>query len=538
MSSPRSDVPTGVTSESHFYERRSQDTAIDFKDRRMIERRIQMSSTASERRRLVSQVRRQQREILTIPVLFEVNESEFSGYSQNISPLGILIISQRPISAGTPMALHFSFGEGTCYLNISGQVVFCGETQNERGLTAIGIKFPVIRDFEQIILTCLIKDLKATSSLTEKSLLKIVISTDRLATELSEISVGRPCQKPVHLPRKQARHASKIIGWGSYLPSDEYMSTDITRMVHSDGYKNVGEVIETLTGLKSRRYASPGLFPSDLAAIASRKALDNAGVDPKDLDVIIFFGISRDFDEPATANVLQEKLGAVNSYAFDIANACNGFVTAVDLLDSLIESGRCEMGLVATGELISPYIDWTPRSREDFKNTIFSYTIGDAGGAAVLTRAKARDEKGILGRYFINNGSYWRIAIAGTVPGANANDKFFKSRGIDMELASIECMPPGFTEILDSLDWSINDVDLVIPHQIPISIQQNLYEKTLKLPKDKLFWTFPKFGNNATASMPVAMCEAIKAGRVKDGDKVLLLGGAAGFSVGIIGFVY
>jgi 3-oxoacyl-[acyl-carrier-protein] synthase-3 len=257
-----------------------------------------------------------------------------------------------------------------------------------------------------------------------------------------------------------------------------------------------------------------------------------------DLDVIIFFGISRDFDEPATANVLQEKIGATRSYVFDIGNACNGFVTAVDLLDSLIASGRCETGLVATGELISPYIDWNPRSREDFKHSIFSYTIGDAGGAAVLSRIDRGEERGIRGRWFLNDGSFWRLAIAGQMPGANPFDKFFKSKGMELELASIQRTPSGVKELLDLLQWGVDDVDLVIPHQIPVSIQQNLYQKALGFPPEKLYWTFPQYGNNATASMPVAVCQAVRDGRLKQGDKVLLLGAAAGYSAGVVALIF
>ena len=109
---------------------------------------------------------------------------------------------------------------------------------------------------------------------------------------------------------------------------------------------------------------------------------------------------------------------------------------------------------------------------------------------------------------------------------------------MDLELASIKCTPAGIGEILGLLQWSIDDVDLVIPHQIPVSIQQNLYNKALGIPDEKLFWTFPQYGNNATASMPVAVCEALKEGRVKEGDRVLLLGAAAGFSAGIVGIVF
>ncbi|HLC44878.1 MAG TPA: 3-oxoacyl-[acyl-carrier-protein] synthase III C-terminal domain-containing protein [Patescibacteria group bacterium] len=525
-----------------FYERRKENGPIAFDDRRLNQRRNQVQLVSEERRRLASQVRRYEREAFKIPVCLKVRDKEISGFTHNICPNGLLVFTDSVLRAGTPMTLQFSFGDNVCYLNIVGQVVFCLSPESEGGSLgqAIGIQFSAIREFERKILASAVEDLRQNPATQEKSLLNIFVAVDHLAHEAAGFSIQAPGTM-VEMPRTLRRasvHASKIIGWGAYHPQGEVTAEEITARVHYGEHKNVGQVVEALTGIKSRRYDSSNRFPSDLAAEASRAALRSAGIAASDLDVIIFCGISRDFDEPATANVLQEKLGATKSYVFDIGNACNGFVTAIDLLDSLIASGRCETGLVATGELISPYIDWKPRSKEDFKHSIFGYTIGDAGGAAVLTRINHGEDRGIRARWFLNDGSYWRLAIAGSMEGANPFDKFFKSKGVDLELASIKCTPAGIGEILGLLQWSIDDVDLVIPHQIPVSIQQNLYNKALGIPDEKLFWTFPQYGNNATASMPVAVCEALKEGRVKEGDRVLLLGAAAGFSAGIVGIVF
>ncbi len=524
-----------------FYERRKESEHINFQDRRIIQRRKYEASISQEHRRLASQMRRYEREAFKIPVRLKVQDKEISGYTHDICPEGLLVFTDTAMSPGTPMALKFSFGRDVCHLNVSGQVAFCRSTENNgSNRHAIGIKFAGVRDFEKKILISAIQELKQSPETQEKSLLNILVSTDTLAQKAADFSIRTPktFEERPGVVRKSCVHASKIIGWGSYHPRREITAEDITAYVQNKKFKNVGKVVEALTGIKSRRYDSPDKFPSDLAAEASLEALKNAGMDASDLDVIIFFGISRDFDEPATANVLQEKIGATKSYVFDIGNACNGFVTAVDILDSLIASGRCETGLVATGELISPYIDWAPRSKEDFKHSIFSYTIGDAGGAAVLTRVNRGEDRGIRARWFLNDGSHWRLAIAGTLPGANPYDKFFKSKGLELELISLEYMPIGLKEILALLGWNLEDVDLVIPHQIPISIQENVYQKVLGIPKDKLIWTFQQHGNNATASMPVAICEALKQGRVEEGDKVLLLGGAAGYSVGMIGVIF
>lgn len=488
-----------------------------------------------------SKVRQYEREKFKIPVCFKIEKKEIVGYTHDVSLGGLLLYTSTILKPGTPVTLQFSFGENLCYLNISGQVVFCRKVENgDSPLHAIGIKFSAVRDFEQTILTSAVQELKRNTAIQEKSLLNINVFKDSMAIEAADfnILIPRTLEEDPDTTQWSCIHASKIVGWGSYLPSKEITNQDISAKVRANGCKNVGEVVEALTGIKSRRYADPKLYPSDLAAMAAKDALNNAGMDPRDLDVIIFCGIATDFDEPATANVVQEKIGAKNAYVFDLRNACNGFVTAIDALDAMIAAGRGENGIVVTGELISPYIDWEPKTKKDFKLSVFGYTIGDSGGAAVLTRVKTGEERGIRARWFSSEGSYWRLALAGKLEGANADNKFFRSQGSELEKTSIEYMPRGFEEILKMLNWDMSEIDAVIPHQIPASIYENVYHKALGIPYDKLVWTFPEYGNLATASMPVAICEAINTERIKSGDKILLAGGAAGFTTGFIGLIF
>lgn len=499
------------------------------------------SKDQEERKKNISENASDPGDFLKVPVHLQVQACEFSVSTQDLCPSGLKAVFPSSIEVGTPMTLQCTFGD-VCYLNLSGRVTSClpaSGDKNPSGSFEIGIKFSRIQEWEQNILNSAIAELRQNPVLQKQSILKISLAKDALAIEAASLALrkDRPLTDWTPIPRHPCAHASKIIGWGSYLPDFEVTNQDITNLVVSQGYKNVGEVIEKLTGIKSRRYTTTERYPSDLATLAAREALKNAGMEPSDLDVIVFFGISRDFHEPATANVVQEKLGAKHAYVYDLANACNGFITAVDALDSMIASGRCENGLVVTGELISPYIDWNPRTRQDFKLCIFGFTIGDSGGAAVLTRIKPGEERGIKARWFSSDGSHWRLALAGELAGANANNKFFRSRGKELEDTSITIMPSGFREITQMLGWTISDIDLVIPHQIPISMLENTYHKAVGIPLDKLHWTFPKYGNLATASMPVAMCDALNMRKVKPGDKVLLAGGAAGFSAGYIGLV-
>ncbi|MBI1822792.1 MAG: PilZ domain-containing protein [Nitrospirae bacterium] len=524
-----------------FYERRKSIAPIDFTDRRRAERRSNLESPSSERRRLASQLRRFDREVIRIPVHLHVDGKEISGHTQNISLSGLLILISDPLPAGTPVTLQISFGESFCYLNISGQVVFCSAGKNNGTNHYIsGIKFSAIHDFDQKILSTAIHALKQNTITEGKSSVSVTIAKDNMSQGILDFhyqTLKSLEEKVRPAIRKSTVHASKIVGWGSYLPPQEITAEEINKMFRAEGYKNVGAVVETLTGIKSRRYASADLFPSDLAGMAARDALNNAGMDAKDLDVIIYCGIAKDFDEPATAIVVQDKIGAKDAYAFDLVNACNGFVTGIDILDSMIASGRCENGMVVTGEKVSIAIDWEPKTKDDFKLCIFSYTIGDAGGAAVLTRATVNEPRGIRARWFSSNSEYWRLALAGTLEGANEHNKFFRSHGTDLETAAVKLAPKGLEKIMQILNWNMEDISLVIPHQIPTTFTDNLYHKAMGIPHDKLMWTFPYYGNIATASMPIAMCEAIRTKRVKQEDKVLLAGIAAGFSVGLIGLI-
>lgn len=517
----------------NFYERRKDRLKVSSTRRNQTDRRTQATAVLDERRRLSNQVRRYDREPFKIPVDLKVQDQTLSGSTRDISPEGLLLFSDADLNPETLMTLHFVFGNA-CSLRVSGEVVFSSPARETSPHNAIGINFPKIRDWEKDILAFAVKELRQSETTQENSILEVLVGAD----DFSILKKKKPTLETKE-HRAPCVHDSKIIGWGSFLPPQEINNEKITEMIKpwSNGYRNVGEVIGALTGIKSRRFAGSDTYPSDLASLAAQEALKASGLDPKDLDVIIFCGIARDFDEPATANVVQEKIGAKNAYVYDVVNACNGFVTAIDALDAMISGGRCETGIVVTGEKVSIAIDWEPKTKRDFKLSMFSYTVGDAGGAAVLSRKKPGESQGIRARWFSSEGSHWRLAIAGDLEGANAHDKFFRSEGIELEKVATEFLPNGFENIMRKLNWSMDDIGMVIPHQIPITLTENLFHKALGIPNNKLMWTFPKFGNVATASIPVAMCEALNTGKVKQGDQVLLAGVAAGFTVGLLGVV-
>jgi 3-oxoacyl-[acyl-carrier-protein] synthase-3 len=434
------------------------------------------------------------------------------------------------------MSLEFIFGD-VCHLAISGQVVFCLSPENEAQTDhAIGVRFAGIREWEQKVLLSVLEEFRQNTTTQKKSFLKVFASQEALSLEIAN-SYARSSDvfnHPSATIHRSSVHASKVIGWGSYLPPREITNRDINTMVSMNGSKNIGDIIGTLTGIKSRRYAGSDLYPSDLAAQASLRALKNAGMDAKDVEVIIFCGVSRDVEEPATANIVQEKIGAHNAYAFDLSNACNGFVSAMDVMDSFIASGRCDTGLVVVGEVISQYIDWQPHSKSDLKLSLMGYTLGDGGGAAVMHRADGDSGRGLRARWFLTDSSYWRVAV---VPLMERKKRLFKSNGYEIERVALKYVPAGVEETLKMLDWDIDDVDLVIPHQVSSEIIENLFFKSLGMPPEKVFWSYPMHGNVGAASMPIALCEALDQQQAKTGDKILLVGGSGGFGVGIIGLI-
>ena len=237
-----------------YYERRRGSRKIKFDDRRLGERRNIRKGFLRDNRRNASQIRRNQRKDLFIPATVYIQEKELRGQTQDISPEGVYIKLGTRLKVGTPISLKFIFGNDICYLNISGQVTYCNSQNGyETPQYGIGIKFAGIKDWEQKVLESAVSELiKRGTTVDNNSLLSITVSKDTMAMEAARynIAVSRPLDETSDFPRRSCIHASKIVGWGSYLPPNEITNQDISDKVTTDGYKNVGEVVENLTGIK------------------------------------------------------------------------------------------------------------------------------------------------------------------------------------------------------------------------------------------------------------------------------------------------
>jgi 3-oxoacyl-[acyl-carrier-protein] synthase-3 len=310
----------------------------------------------------------------------------------------------------------------------------------------------------------------------------------------------------------------------------------------SDGFRMPRGLIQLLTGVASRRHAEPGVASSDLAVEAGRRALDNAGIDPLALDLLIFASASHDVAEPATANIVQEKLGCNGAAVFDVKNACNSFLNGLDVAHAFIQTGRARRVLVVAGEVLSPTINWYVRDKADLAAKLAAFTLGDGGGACVVEAVDGSqpEDRGMLPALFVSEGQHWELSTilgGGTLYGFDPERQYFECRSAELQGLAVGHLPGLVTKAVESVGWSLDSVDRIVPHQVSRSVIDQISE-LLEIPASTAEITLDQFGNTAAASIPIALSLAVEQERIRRGDKVLLVGGAAGFSAGVIPVVW
>ena len=304
-----------------------------------------------------------------------------------------------------------------------------------------------------------------------------------------------------------------IIGVGEYLPAKILNNVDLEKMVDTSD-----EWITTRTGIKQRRIVAPGQAASDLALKASQQALKDAQLKPEDLDLVIVATITPDMQFPSVAALLQHSLGAKKVVCFDISAACAGFVYAIITAQQFIASGTYKNALVVGTEVLTSVTDWKDR------NTCVLF--GDGAGAAVLAPVKSG---GILSGYLGTDGSQADLlfipAGGSRCPASHESlDNrlhYLKMRGNELFKIAVTIMSEAAKAALKQAGLECKDVDLVIPHQANVRILMAMAKK-LDLPKEKIYLNIEKYGNMSSASTATALCEAVKEGRVKKGDIILL----------------
>ncbi len=321
-----------------------------------------------------------------------------------------------------------------------------------------------------------------------------------------------------------SQRRSAILGTGSEVPSRVVSNLDLEKMVDTSD-----EWITVRTGIRERRVLEEGKGNADMAYHAARRALDAAGVEAKNLDAIIMGTVSADYLMPSSACVLEDMLGAHNSFSFDVGAACSGFLNALSVADLYIRAGKASTALVVGSDALSRMLNWQDRTT--------CILFGDAAGAVVL--GASENGTGILSTKLRTDGSYVKtlyVPAGGSLKPATfetvkKNEHTITMNGKEVFKVAVRSMEEVSREALAEAGVTIDQVSLVIPHQANKRIIVALAER-LGVPMEKVMVNLEKYGNTSAASIPVALDEANRQGRIKAGDIVLLNAFGAGFAWG------
>ncbi len=313
---------------------------------------------------------------------------------------------------------------------------------------------------------------------------------------------------------------ARIAGVGSYLPSNRVLNDDLV----ARGVDTNDEWIVARTGIRARHLAEAGQTSSDIGLAAAQRAMEMAGVLADQLDLIIVATSTPDFVFPSTACLLQGKLGNKGATAFDVQAVCSGFVYALTIADKFIRSGSHKRALVVGAEVFSRILDWNDRGT--------CVLFGDGAGAVVL---EASDKPGILTTALHADGAHHGIlSVPGNVAGGKVTgDPFLRMDGQAVFKFAVRVLAEVAHECCEAAGVEPTGVDWLIPHQANIRIIEATAKK-MGLPMDKVVVTVDQHGNTSAASVPLALDAAVRDGRIKRGQKVMLEGVGGGFTWGAV----
>ncbi len=310
---------------------------------------------------------------------------------------------------------------------------------------------------------------------------------------------------------------ARIVGTGSYLPPKVVTNDELAAKVEtSDAW------IRERTGIRQRHIADPSQASSDLALEASRRALEAAGLAAGDLDMSVVATSTPDYVFPSTACLLQAKLGAKGGAAFDVQAVCSGFLYGLATADSFIRAGTVRNALVVGAEVFSRILDWNDRAT--------CVLFGDGAGAVVLA---ASDTPGIHASVLHADGSYADIlSVPGNVcGGAITGSPFLQMQGNQVFKIAVKVLDEAAREVVAKAGMQLSDVDWLIPHQANVRILEAT-AKRVGLPRDRLVVTVDHHANTSAASVPLALDEYVRAGKIRPGQRVMLEGVGGGFTWG------
>lgn len=307
---------------------------------------------------------------------------------------------------------------------------------------------------------------------------------------------------------------AKIVATGSYVPERVLTNSDLEKMVDTSD-----EWIRERTGIRERRIADEKEAASDLACEAAKAAFKRTDIKAKDIDLVIVATVTGDMPFPATACHLQHKLGLKKAAAFDVNAACSGFLYGLSIADSFIRNGSHKRVLVVGAEILSRITDWEDRST--------CVLFGDGSGAAILEATN--EDRGIISTHLGSDGGMWELL---NMPGGGSRHPaskdsikkrlhYIKMKGNETFKIAVRTLESLVKKSLDENKLKPSQLSLLIPHQANLRIIQATAER-LGIPMDKVFVNLDKYGNTSAASIPIALDEAFRQGRIRDGDYLLL----------------
>jgi len=335
---------------------------------------------------------------------------------------------------------------------------------------------------------------------------------------------------PTDFPEQQGQGASMtsagILGTGAALPEKVITNHDLEKLVDtSDRW------ITERTGIKERRQAAPGETTSSLSVQASRRALEMAGISPKDLDLIICSTISPDMPLPSTAAFIQRELGARSCCAFDLAAACSGFLFGITVAEQYIKTGKAKYVLVIGAELLSRYLDYQDRATcVIFGDGVAAGVLGPVAPPSGILAAELHTDGAFADHLCIPAGGTAKPATCETV---KAREHYIKMRGNELFKVAVRSLEEVSRRVLEEANVCTEQLALMIPHQANQRITDAVQAR-LGVPLEKVYANISRVGNTSSASIPICLDECVRSGRIKKGDLILMSAFGAGVTWGAV----
>ncbi|WP_415236606.1 beta-ketoacyl-ACP synthase III [Sneathiella sp.] len=314
---------------------------------------------------------------------------------------------------------------------------------------------------------------------------------------------------------------SVIIGTGSYLPERVLTNEELSTMVDTSD-----EWIVARSGIRERRIAADDELTSDLATKAAQAALDAAGLQPDDIDLVLVATATPDETFPATATTVQKKLGMTRGFAFDLQAVCTGFIYALATADNFVKCGQAKRALVIGAETFSRILDWEDRTT--------CVLFADGAGAIILEASEeegTNQDRGVLTSHLHADGNHHDLLFVDGGPSSTQSTGYLRMAGREVFKHAVNNLASVVGEALEATGLETDDIDWLIPHQANKRIIDGTGRK-LKMPSEKVVVTVDRHGNTSAASVPLALDEAVRDGRIKKGDLLLLEAMGGGFTWG------